>query len=215
MALPANGLPQGRMSAENRKKQIGSVAADLFSAKGFNGVTTKEIAEHAGVSEAIIFRHFATKDDLYREILDQKVRQGAERMTTHLRAAQLRKDDRAFFGSLACEILEFHDRDQTLMRLLLFSALEGHDLSDIFFSSTVRETRNLLRRYIKQRMADGAFRRVDPVVAARAFVGMLLHHVQMRHIFKSEESRLSNRQIADRLVQLFLDGILKQTSQRT
>src|SRR5262245_40049564 len=214
MALPANGLHQGRMSAEDRKQQIATVAADLFSAKGFNGVTTKEIAEQAGVSEAIIFRHFATKDDLYRAILDQKVRQGAERMTSNLRAAQLRKDDRAFFGSLAFEMLESHDRDQTLMRLLLFSALEGHDLSDIFFSSTVRETRNLLRRYIKQRVTDGAFRRVDPVVAARAFVGMLLHHVQMRHIFKTEESRLSNRRIADRLVQLFLDGILRQRSQR-
>jgi TetR/AcrR family transcriptional regulator len=34
----------------------------LFSKKGFRGTTTKEIAQAAGVSEAIIFRHFETKE---------------------------------------------------------------------------------------------------------------------------------------------------------
>jgi TetR/AcrR family transcriptional regulator len=64
-----------RMRAEGRRNQIVAIAAELFSQKGFRGTTTKEIADHAGVSEAIIFRHFATKDDLYRAILDDKVDQ--------------------------------------------------------------------------------------------------------------------------------------------
>ena len=44
----------------------------LFSERGFRGTTTKEIAQAAGVSEAIIFRHFATKEDLYTAIIDHK-----------------------------------------------------------------------------------------------------------------------------------------------
>ncbi|HVG19275.1 MAG TPA: TetR/AcrR family transcriptional regulator [Blastocatellia bacterium] len=198
-----------RMTGENRRRQIVSVAANLFSQKGFSGTTTKEIAEGAGVSEAIIFRHFATKCDLYAAILDYKVRQVSERVQAQLLEAESRKDDRAYFGSLAFEMLEFHSKDSTFMRLLLFSALEGHDLSEIFFHSSALEIKNNLRRYIKQRISDKAFRRVDPAVAARAFVGMVLHQAQVRNIFQGDDLKLSNRQIADRFVEIFLNGIHK------
>lgn len=198
-----------RMTGENRRRQIVSVAANLFSQRGFNGTTTKEIAEGAGVSEAIIFRHFATKCDLYAAILDEKVRQVSERVQAQLLEAEGRKDDRAYFGSLAFEMLEFHSKDNTFMRLLLFSALEGHDLSEVFFNSSALEIKNNLRRYIKQRISDKAFRRVDPALAARAFVGMVLHQAQVRNIFQGDDVKLSNRQIADRFVEIFLNGIHK------
>lgn len=198
-----------RMNAKDRRLQIVAVAAELFSKKGFSGTTTKEISDRAGVSEAIIFRHFATKDDLYTAILDHKVRQSAERMKAHLKEAASRKDDRAFFGTLAFEMMEFHSKDQTFMRLLLFSALEGHNLSETFFNRIASEIKNHIRRYIKQRMSDGAFRKVDPAVAARAFVGMVLHQAQVRNVFGSDDINLSNRTIADRFVELFLHGICR------
>jgi len=101
------------------------------------------------------------------------------------------------------------------MRLLLFSALEGHDLSEIFFNSTAREMKNRIRRYIKQRIADGAFRPVDPAVAARAFVGMVLNQAQVRNIFRDDDLRFSNRQLADRFVDIFLAGIRNPGRKRT
>lgn len=201
-----------RMSGEDRRQQIVAVAAELFASKGFSGTTTKEIAEGAGVSEAIIFRHFASKDQLYAAILDFKVKQGTERMKAQLEEAASRKDDRAFFGSLAFEMLDFHSKDRTFMRLLLFSALEGHELSNIFFDSTARDIKNHIRKYIKQRTSDGAFRAIDPAVAARAFVGMVLHQVQARIIFGDADVRQSNRQIADRFVEIFLNGVCDSQS---
>jgi AcrR family transcriptional regulator len=204
--LPQRAQPT-RMRGETRRKQIVAVAAKLFASRGFSGTTTKEIAEGAGVSEAIIFRHFASKDKLYAAILDDKVKQGTERIKAQLEEAASRKDDRAFFGSLALEMLEFHCKDQTFMRLLLFSALEGHELSSIFFDSTARDIKNHIRKYIKQRSLDGAFRSIDPAIAARAFVGMVLHQVQARTIFKDDDVKTSNRQIADRFVEIFLNGV--------
>jgi AcrR family transcriptional regulator len=209
MASPAlrQRVRPTRMRAETRRNQIVAVAADLFASRGFSGTTTKEIADHAGVSEAIIFRHFASKDKLYAAILDYKVKQGTERIKAQLEDAASRKDDRAFFGSLALEMLDAHCEDPTFMRLLLFSALEGHELSSIFIDSTARDIKNHIRKYIKQRSSDGAFRSIDPAVAARAFVGMVLHQVQIRTIFKDDDLKLSNRQIADRFVEIFLNGV--------
>lgn len=198
----------GRMSAEDRRNQIVEIAAELFSQKGFRGTTTKEIAERAGVSEAIIFRHFATKDDLYAAILSSKIQQAGERLTTQLTEAARRKDDKAFFGSLAFEMLEFHCKDEAFIRLLLYSALEGHDLSAFVFHSAARDFKERIHRYIQQRIADGAFRQINPAVAARAFVGMVLHQAEVRTIFKdTDDLKLSNKQCAERFVEIFLSGI--------
>jgi len=60
----------GRMTGDKRREQILQTAVDLFSQRGFKGTTTKEIARAAGVSEAMLIRHFATKDELYGAILD-------------------------------------------------------------------------------------------------------------------------------------------------
>src|SRR5260370_12976891 len=111
----ANRIHSGRVSAEVRRAQIVAVAADLFSKSGFSGTTTKEIAEHAGVSEAIIFRHFATKRDLYSAIIDSKTRPSSESLQAQLEEAAARKDDAAFFRILANEKLELYSRDPTFM----------------------------------------------------------------------------------------------------
>lgn len=58
-----------RLDAEERRKAIVNAAVPLFARNGFSGTTTREIAEAAGISEALLFRHFPTKKALYREIL--------------------------------------------------------------------------------------------------------------------------------------------------
>ena len=58
-----------RMDAADRKRAIVEIAMPLFARKGFAGTTTKEIAELAGVSEALLYRHFPAKAALYQEIL--------------------------------------------------------------------------------------------------------------------------------------------------
>ncbi len=62
----------GRMNAGDRRRRLLDAALELFSHKGYGGTTTKEIAAAAGVTEAIIFRHFPTKQALYTAVLDSK-----------------------------------------------------------------------------------------------------------------------------------------------
>ena len=61
-----------RMAGEERRQQLLDVAKNLFSKNGFTGTTTKKIADKAGVSEAMVFKHFANKEELYAAILDCK-----------------------------------------------------------------------------------------------------------------------------------------------
>jgi len=57
-----------RLSAEQRREAIVKAALPLFARKGFANTTTRELAEAAGVSEALIYKHFPSKESLYTEI---------------------------------------------------------------------------------------------------------------------------------------------------
>lgn len=58
-----------QLDSDERRKAIVRTAVPLFARKGFAGTTTRELAEAAGISEALLFRHFPSKQLLYREIL--------------------------------------------------------------------------------------------------------------------------------------------------
>src|SRR5499427_4532392 len=58
-----------RLDSDERRKAIVAAAVPLFARKGFAGTTTKELAEAARISEALLFRHFPSKKHLYGEIL--------------------------------------------------------------------------------------------------------------------------------------------------
>lgn len=198
-----------RMAAEDRRQQIVNVAINLFSQKGFRGTTTKEIALAAGVTEAIIFRHFATKKDLYSAILDQKAcTVEVQEFEASVDDAISLKDDRAVFETIAFHILERHERDDAFMRLYLYSALEKHELADMFYRNQVTNRYRRLAGYIKQRIVDGAFRRVDPMTATHVFIGMIVHHAQVNKFYGRELLNISNRVAATRFTDIFFGGML-------
>jgi TetR/AcrR family transcriptional regulator len=198
------------MSAESRKLQILSVAVRLFSQRGFGGTTTKEIAQAAGVSEAMVFRHFATKQELYSAILDHKACSNDSMDPEQLVADALKqKDDRAVFEQLALGALEHHEGDPEFQRLLLHSALEGHELAEMFFEKFVRRVYELLAGYITERQRDGAMINVDPFIIVRSFIGMIIHHSLNNNLWdpKRRLLKISNQDAAKHFTSILLDGI--------
>src|SRR5580765_8807588 len=59
-----------RLSAVARKEAIVEAVQDVFAEKGFDGTTTRELARAAGVSEALLYKHFPSKESLYGAMLD-------------------------------------------------------------------------------------------------------------------------------------------------
>lgn len=204
-----------RMSGDERRAQILQVAIRLFSYKGFSGTTTKEIAAAASVSEAMVFRHFATKHELYHAILDYKACEDGMKTLPWEDEAQKKAideaDDYKVFYTLALKALKHQQDDPDLMRLLFHSALEGHELSEMFFDQFVSRMYEFIGAYIRKRQADGAMRSVEPRVVVRAFLGMLIHH-SLNNILWDKSRRLldiSNEEAAHEFVTILLDGVKK------
>jgi AcrR family transcriptional regulator len=60
-----------RLPAAERRQALIDTALAIFSARSYRGVTTAEIAREAGVSEPVLYRHFASKRDLYLACLEE------------------------------------------------------------------------------------------------------------------------------------------------
>lgn len=198
------------MAAEERKLQILRVAVSLFSQRGFGGTTTKEIAQAAGISEAMVFRHYATKQELYSAILDHKACSGDSMNPAELVAEALEeKDDRAVFERLALGALQHHELDPEFQRLLLHSALEGHELAQMFFEKFVQRVYELLGDYIAGRQRDGAMLKMDPAIVVRAFIGMIVHHSLNNNLWdpKRRLLKISNEEAAKQFTEILLNGI--------
>src|SRR6186997_89530 len=107
---------------DGKRQEILKAAMELFARKGFRGTTTRDLASQSDVNEAIIFRYFTNKSELYRAILEEKVHQGDEH---YRQVEQMAKtsDIQTFLEFIGHQFLERHEHDSTFMRLLLFSAL--------------------------------------------------------------------------------------------
>ncbi|MFM7840350.1 MAG: TetR/AcrR family transcriptional regulator [Nitrospira sp.] len=195
----------GKRKASGQERQAGIIAAAaaLFARRGFTGATTKAIARTAGCSEALVFKYFPTKRALYAAILAEKVPLGE--MMVAMEDAAKKNDDRLVFTTLARHRIR-RNADPTLLRLLLFSALEGHELSKMFFKNQHRVFYDYLAAYIEQRTRDGAFRRVDPLLGARSFMGLIAHHRLLHELFGVALHR-SQEECIESYVSLFLNGI--------
>jgi len=198
-------IEQVRVSKTRDK--ILEAAIRLFAEKGFNGTTTKEIAERAGVNEALIFRYFSTKRDLYGAIIERKIKEDPK-IELPLETFKETKDDWLIFKSLGTRMFECVEKDPSFLRLLHFSALEGHELSDMFFDTYVQHLRTLLSNYIEERISEGAFKDINSLLAARAFMGMFINYIISQELFgEKKKKRIKKEDVVETFVKIFLEGI--------
>ena len=144
-----------RNSGHELQTGLISTATSLFAVNGFTGTTTEQIAKAAGVSEALLFKYFPTKHALYTAITAGKAQYSELREA--IEEATKKREDERLFTLLASYRLR-KGADPTMLRLLLFSALEGHEMSHMFFQRQYRVFHDLLVSYIRRRIEDGAFR---------------------------------------------------------
>src|SRR5213079_969996 len=164
-----------------RRQDILNAAEKLFSKKGFKGTTTKELAANAGVHEAVLFRHFTNKRELYRATLDLKVARNRDAALGQMEQYATQRDDRGFFEALALGLLTRFEEDPSLPRLILHSALDGHEPPKVAAERQLRVEQPTLD-YISKRIRDGAFRKIDPQQGVYAFGAMLFGYIVRQQI---------------------------------
>ncbi len=207
-STPAAGAARcPRLTHEARCTHVIEAAIRLFAQKGFQGTKTKEIAEAAGVNEALIFRDFHSKDKLYCAILDYASgRINPEQWIEELSPYAARRDDKALFTALAARLFESYGREHLLLRLMLYCALEQHELARKFRERQVEPVERFVEGYVRARQREGAFRKADPHALARGFLSMCQHHV-LRQVLFGDAVAPADAAAAKTFTEVFLEGV--------
>ena len=198
-----------RLPAAERRSQLIQTALALFSQQGYEGTTTRHIADNAGVTEAIIYRHFPTKEELYWAVLEEQCKQRVDKAKSqNWFTDDLEKSDEQVFMEIAEGILQRNHDDPALNRLMLFCALEKHELASRFYRTFTAGWIDQMAERIRRRIDAGRFRNMDPVMAARAFLGMLVYHFQVQELYGgSEVQSYDIKSVAKEFTRIWLHGM--------
>ena len=204
--------PQPRLPAEDRRRQLLETALDFFSRKGFEGTTTKEIAAAAGVTEAIIFRHFPTKQALYNAVLGYHHESGefddvVGRWKTFMDA----NDDIGLCRSIIELVISKYRSDARAQRALLFAALEGHEAGLEQHRERSLPVFELLCEYVARRQSEGAIRPGPPGAVVGSIVGAAGHYAMMTQFFGFRPP-VTDAEVASEFLEILLHGILPAAS---
>ena len=201
------------MKAADRRAQLLEVAISAFGKRGFSGTTTKAIARAAGVSEATVFRHFPSKEELYVAAFEHRAGGvGVAQFVTILEGYADRGDDEGLLRTLNIALLAAYERDRDLHRMLLHAWLDQERAANARMWERMRRYPlfEFLDRYVARRQAEGVFRACDTSLLSAALMSLALHYGTQTKLYGSDSgmgSPCSDEQIAGTFARLLLNGV--------
>lgn len=195
-----------RLQAAERRASILAVAKVLFADQGYHGVSIDQIAARLAVSPAVLYRHFASKQELYEAVLSEI----ACKRESYVDVVVRGPDD--FGGMLERMTLMYVEsvaRDPDYLRMELHAALEDSQAARQFFDNRWRPFADYIEFGLgelrKERQAD---KTLDARVAALMFQGMVREALYAKIIYKADRYRdHSLRDLVRHLVALFIRAV--------
>ena len=162
--------------ASRKRRTIMDAALRLFLSRGYDGTSMEEVAVAAAVSKPTVYKHFADKEQLFREIILSTTDQAValvEMVTETFANSQnveqsLRELAHRFIDNLMQPDL------LRLRRLVIATAERFPDVGRIWYESGFDRALDALAGSFEVLSAQGALNVEDPLLAANHFVGLLL-----------------------------------------
>ena len=181
----ATDEPRWRRLPEERPRQIVEAALAVFGERGLANARLEDIAHRAGVSKGTIYLYFASKEELFREVIRSTMVANIERGE----ALGPRGSATAHLDAVLAGWWQFA-RTPTFERIFRLVMGELHDFPDLaeFYSKEViMRGAGLFTGIIERGIASGEFGdTVEPRVAARMLMGTVISHAvwcSKPHIF--------------------------------
>jgi len=193
-------------AAETETRQrILKAALHLFAQRGYDGTTTRDLAETAEVAEGTLFRHFPSKKAILVEVATQG---WVELLTDLLTELSQMGSYRAIAQVMRRRMLHLHE-NADLLRVCFMEAQFHPDLRDLIQSDVIAKMTDVAEAFFQTAMDQGIYRRMDPKVVARVFLGMFaVSGFSQSTIMESGASPMEMMTMAEGIADIFLNGVL-------
>lgn len=191
----------------DRRSSLIDISTRLFASHGYEGTTIRQIAGQAGISEAAIYKHFKSKEELYEESIMGKTR--VHKISEHLAVNAGKGSIEDVLYTIARHILDTARRDPDLIRMMLFSSLEGFRSSTLLYKEFRQPFIHHLRQELQGRIASGEITDVNPFITSRCFVGMVMDCALNVELWNNLESTTySSQSVVSNNVPIFARGLI-------
>lgn len=165
MNAPSKPPRGSRLAAEDRRRQLLSVAIEVFGTEGFHETGMHDVARHAGVTKPVLYQHFASKQDLYTAVVGEAAQRMRDAIGKAVAEAEGPRDQvtRGFQAFVA-----FLANDPAAFRVLFSEA----NRADPHIAQLVRETENAIAEHITSLIVVPTIGEEERRVLAHAIVGL-------------------------------------------
>jgi AcrR family transcriptional regulator len=194
--------------ASDRRRQIMEAALAVFSTKGFQKATNKDIAEAAGgISPGLIYHYFKDKQDLFFAILQERA--PIIQLASH--PEQLMelppREGLALIGQGYLRVIA-DAGNLAVFRILLSEVIRFPQISEMLYRTAISRVFGLVTRYLARQVELGRLRPHDPLIATRSFIGMFIAHILLREVFRQPEAIATpDEVVVANAVEIFLRGL--------
>jgi AcrR family transcriptional regulator len=194
--------PNAQSSPSSTHDRLIQAARDAFAAHGLRGATTKTIAEAAGVSEVTLFRHFATKKELFIAVLESYSSISIFNDELKHRLTWNFVDDLTMIASI---FVGMTDASTLAMLTSITEAMRYPELRPLVADPPRRQL-EFMSWYLREQMSRGACRRLDhPELVAQAFFALFFEHSIGKAIYVENPPEPSAA--VRELVGIFVNGV--------
>ncbi len=152
------------------RKQILDVSLRLFSEKGFARTSVRDIAHGAGITDAAIYYHFASKRDLFEALFEERGITSAIDELQQVSTDQIIGSPSETLVAIALAAQRMMQRNKDFMKVLLSEAMSEDEIAMDDYRMITERWRNAEARILREYVKRGELPEIDVDVAARQLV---------------------------------------------
>lgn len=194
------------MSREERREQLLGAAERVFAAHGYAGATTRLLAAEAGVSEGLIFKHFADKQELFVALARRLVDEQHAATLRHVARAVVEDGVEAKVRTFVESYLAWVAVRRDLLRVVYVQGAAHPEVLALFAAASADEVATV-RDLLAGEITRGGFRAVDVDLAARALRGSVVWLGILTPAIEPDVVLPGPAELAARLTDLYLRGL--------
>lgn len=187
------------------RTRILEAALRLFASGGFDGTTTRELAQAAGVAEGTLFRHFPNKKAILVEVATNG---WVEILTDLLTELSEMGSYKAVAQVMRRRMWNMH-KNVDLMRVCFLEAQFHPDLRDRIQIEVIDKMSDVAEAFFQTAMDRGIYRQTNAKLVAKVFLGMFaVAGFSNNTLMQADASPQEMKEMAEGLADIFLNGVL-------
>ncbi len=192
-------------SEAQTRDRILQAAQRLFAAQGFDGTTTRDLAQSAGVAEGTLFRHFSNK----KAILVEVATQGWVEILTDLLTELSEMGSYKAVAQVMKRRMWNMRKNADMMRVCFMEAQFHPDLRERIQQEVIEKMTGVAEAFFQEAMDKGIYRKMDANLVAKVFLGMFaVAGFSNETIASPNASPQEMQSMAEGLADIFLNGVL-------